>query len=355
MKKNMNTQLLKKLYSIYSPSGKEQKMVRFLCSYINGLPGEISLEKDSFGNLYVTKGSGESYPCLVSHLDQVSHCRHSKDFRAVEAKGILFGYSPSKRRFENLGADDKNGIFICLECLRKYDVLKVVFFREEETGCRGSSRAYMPFFDDVRFVVQPDRKGNSDLITAISFTELCSGEFIREAAPERWGYAENNGLMTDVLTLKENGLEVSCANVSCGYYNAHTDEEITVKKDLQKCLDFVEHLIEDCTAVYVHQGQMHSMIPSSSARRRFTTFCTGTRPCHWKTSAACIPPLFRACLQRTGAGSTRITGWYGTMCRMTRLTTDSCPAMKQMHERTKGYTIKSNTGSTEPEVSPKNQ
>ena len=112
----------------------------------------------------------------------------------------------------------------------------------------------MPFFDDVRFVVQPDRKGNSDLITAISFTELCSGEFIREAAPERWGYAENNGLMTDVLTLKENGLEVSCANVSCGYYNAHTDEEITVKKDLQKCLDFVEHLIEDCTAVYVHQG-----------------------------------------------------------------------------------------------------
>ena len=254
MKKNMNTQLLKKLYSIYSPSGKEQKMVRFLCSYINGLPGEISLEKDSFGNLYVTKGSGESYPCLVSHLDQVSHCRHSKDFRAVEAKGILFGYSPSKRRFENLGADDKNGIFICLECLRKYDVLKVVFFREEETGCRGSSRAYMPFFDDVRFVVQPDRKGNSDLITAISFTELCSGEFIREAAPERWGYAENNGLMTDVLTLKENGLEVSCANVSCGYYNAHTDEEITVKKDLQKCLDFVEHLIEDCTAVYVHQG-----------------------------------------------------------------------------------------------------
>ena len=30
----MNMQLLKKLYSIYSPSGKEQKMVKFLCSYI---------------------------------------------------------------------------------------------------------------------------------------------------------------------------------------------------------------------------------------------------------------------------------------------------------------------------------
>ena len=231
MKKNMNTQLLKKLYNIYSPSGKEQEMIRFLCSYINGLHGNISLQKDSFGNLYVTKGNSESYPCLVSHLDQISHCRHSKDFRVIEAEGILFGYSPSKRRYENLGADDKNGIFICLECLQKYDVIKVVFFREEETGCKGSAQAYMPFFDDVRFVIQPDRRGNSDLITAISFTELCSEKFIREAAPEKWGYAEKNGLMTDVLTLKENGLGVSCVNVSCGYYNPHMDEEITVKKD----------------------------------------------------------------------------------------------------------------------------
>lgn len=49
----MNIQLLKKLYSIYSPSGKEQKMVKFLCSYIKQLPGNISVSKDKFGNLYV--------------------------------------------------------------------------------------------------------------------------------------------------------------------------------------------------------------------------------------------------------------------------------------------------------------
>lgn len=52
----MNIQLLKKLYSIYSPSGKEQKMVKFLCSYIKQLPGNISVSKDKFGNLYVVKG-----------------------------------------------------------------------------------------------------------------------------------------------------------------------------------------------------------------------------------------------------------------------------------------------------------
>ena len=216
----MNTQLLKKLYSIYSPSGKEQKMVKFLCSYIKQLPGNISVSKDNFGNLYVVKGKAETYPCLVSHIDQVSHCKHSKDFKAVETRDIIFGYSPKNRRFENLGADDKNGVFICLECLKKYDAVKVVFFREEETGCRGSSEAVMSFFDDVRFVIQPDRKGNSDLITSIGYSDLCSDQFIDAIEPERWNYKEENGLMTDILALKEKGLEVSCVNVSCGYYNA---------------------------------------------------------------------------------------------------------------------------------------
>ncbi|WP_018669148.1 hypothetical protein [Bacteroides gallinarum] len=248
----MNMQLLKRLYSIYSPSGKEQRMIRFLCSYIRQLPGNISVSKDRFGNLYVVKGKSETYPCLVSHIDQVSHCNHSGDFKAVETRDIIFGYSPGNRRFENLGADDKNGVFICLECLKKYDSIKVAFFREEETGCRGSSEAVMSFFDDVRFIVQPDRKGNSDLITAIGYSELCSGGFIEAIEPEKWNYKEESGLMTDLLALKENGLGVSCINVSCGYYNAHTDEEITVKKDLLKCLLFVGHIIEDCTDVYPH-------------------------------------------------------------------------------------------------------
>ena len=241
----MNTQLLKKLYSIHSPSGKEQNMIRFLRSYIGTLPGNISVSQDRYGNLYVIKGTGENYPCLVSHIDQVAHCHHSKDFKAIETKDIIFGYSPGKRRFENPGADDKNGIFICLECLKKYDTIKIAFFKEEETGCAGSSNAYMPFFNDVRFVIQPDRKGNSDLITSIGFSELCSDEFIKAVKPEEWGYKENNGLLTDVMVLKGNGMGVSCVNLSCGYYNAHSDHEITVKKDLMKGLLFVEHIIED--------------------------------------------------------------------------------------------------------------
>lgn len=85
----MNIQLLKRLYSIYSPSGKEQKMVKFLCSYIRQLPGNISVSKDKFGNLYVVKGEAESYPCLVSHIDQVSHCKHSTGHRTKRIKRYI--------------------------------------------------------------------------------------------------------------------------------------------------------------------------------------------------------------------------------------------------------------------------
>lgn len=42
----------------------------------------------------------------------------------------------------------------------------------------------MSFFDDVRFVIQPDRKGNSDLITNIGYSGLCSDEFIEAIEPE---------------------------------------------------------------------------------------------------------------------------------------------------------------------------
>lgn len=248
----MNTTLLKKLYEIYSPSGNERQIIGFLCSYISHLSGDISLSQDSYGNLYVTKGKNDTYPCLVSHIDQVACCHHSMDFKAVETEDIIFGYSPSMKRLENLGADDKNGIFVCLECLKKFDALKIVFFREEEIGCRGSGTAYMPFFNNVRFVIQPDRQGNSDLITSIGSTGLCSEQFIEAVAPWEWEYNETKGLTTDILALKENGLDVCCVNVSCGYYNAHTDEEITVKEDLQKCLQFVEHIIKDCISVYPH-------------------------------------------------------------------------------------------------------
>lgn len=46
--------------------------------------------------------------------------------------------------------------------------MKVAFFVSEEIGCVGSRNADMGFFEDARFVIEPDRRGYEDLITNIS-------------------------------------------------------------------------------------------------------------------------------------------------------------------------------------------
>ena len=216
-------ELLKKLYKVYSPSGKERTMIKFIWNYTKRITG-TKVETDAAGNLYITKGEAESYPCIVAHLDQVQRL-HSKDFTIVETGEIIFGYSSQNKRQEGLGADDKNGIWIALKCLRKYDSLKLAFFVSEEVGCVGSGKAVMDFFNDCRFVIQPDRRGYQDIINKIGWTSLCSPEFLQAAGYKRFGYRETHGMMTDVQELKERGLQVSCINLSCGYYEPHTAYE----------------------------------------------------------------------------------------------------------------------------------
>lgn len=249
-------ELLKQLYAIHAPSGKEKRIRSFIEGYISQNMDTAHVSVDKTGNLFITKGSVETYPCIVAHLDQVQHY-HSKDFRAIETRDIIFGYSPSKRRQEGLGADDKNGIWIALKCLQKYDAIKIAFFVGEEVGCVGSNAADLTFFEDCRFVIQPDRRGVSDLITQISWENLCSEEFLSDIQPECFGYKPTEGLMTDIEILRENGLSLSCINLSCGYYEPHTDHEFTVKADLENCLSFVRHIIENCTKTYVHQSEPH--------------------------------------------------------------------------------------------------
>lgn len=242
-------ELLKELYSISSPSRKEKRMRKFICDRLKQQGIKFKVYKT--GNVYAVKGSSDSYPCIVSHIDEV-HSSHTKGFTVMQTDDIIFGFDTRTNKYCGIGADDKNGIWICLKCLEEFDTLKCAFFVGEEVGCYGSSRADMSFFEDCRYVLQCDRKGNSDLIRWAGATELCSDEFIAAIDLSSYGYKVTNGMMTDVLALKQHGLSVSCVNISCGYYNPHTNSELTRWSELDKCLEFVQHIIRDCTEVYPH-------------------------------------------------------------------------------------------------------
>jgi hypothetical protein len=243
-------ELLTDLYKVSSPSRKEKDMIRFITARLDAL--SVPYELDKYGNIYATKGKSGTYPCVVAHTDEV-HPKRSKGYEVVNFRNeIIFGYDAHHRHLVGIGADDKNGIWVCLKCLEEYEQMKCVFFMGEEEGCIGSNRANMVFFDDCRYVLQCDRKGNSDIITSISGTELCSDDFLCDIHLSDHGYKVANGLQTDVAVLKKRGLEVSCVNLSCGYYNPHSSEEYTNIEDLYKCYRFVQSVIDNCTETYPH-------------------------------------------------------------------------------------------------------
>lgn len=245
-------ELLKELYKISSPSGNERKMKKFIKDWCKRNIEDYVLQTDNNGNMYIQKGNSETYPCVVAHLDEV-HNSKGKGFRVIESEGIMFGFNIKIKDYVGIGADDKNGIWVALKCLKEYDNIKVAFFVEEERGCVGSSEADMSFFNDVRFVLQCDRKSGTDLITCGCGTDLASEEFLRDICYQDFGYNKENGSLSDVITLVENGVGVSCLNIGCGYYRPHTQFEFTVFPELKNCLNFVQNIIETCISEYPHE------------------------------------------------------------------------------------------------------
>lgn len=244
-------ELLKQLYKVHSPSGKEESMRSFIMKWAKAR--KLDVVKDMRGNLYITKGVSESYPCIVAHMDEV-HANRPKGFKIVVYKdNYILGGDAEILRPVGIGADDKNGIWCALKILEKYDAVKCAFFVQEETGCHGSQFADMKFFNDCRFVLQADRKGGNDFINDASGVQLCDSKFMGLLNMKKYGYKPTNGLMTDVMTLKSRGLEVACANISCGYYNPHTCDEYTNFAELENCLEFMENIVENVTEVCRHK------------------------------------------------------------------------------------------------------
>lgn len=199
------------------------------------------------GNLYATKGTADKYPCVVSHMDTVHDI--GSDLTVLEIDDVLTGFNRHTMTQSGIGGDDKVGVFICLQALEHNDNIKAAFFRDEEVGCGGSYMADIDFFEDCRFVLQCDRRGNSDFVINASGVKLSNDLFQSDVYPilKKYGYSFANGAMTDVMALKQSGIKCSMANMSCGYYNPHMDNEFVVVHDVFVTLDMVLDIIHELT------------------------------------------------------------------------------------------------------------
>ena len=242
-------ELLKSLYSINSKSGKEAEIKAFVLDYIARIE-DVVVEEDDFGNLFIRKGGVEPSPCVVAHLDEV----HDVECRVVVEDGDMLYATDATGERLGLGADDKNGIWIALRLLEQKSALRVALFVHEEklgelAGCRGSRACDLSRFDDATCLLQCDRRGNSDLVTiGKGDIMLCREGFFPADLLARYGYCAVPGGRTDVVALRERGLEKDCCNISCGYYNAHKSDEYTIFSHLQNALAFVSELIDSLSA-----------------------------------------------------------------------------------------------------------
>ena len=239
-------ELLKSLYRINSKSGKETEIKAFVLDYVARIEGVVA-EEDGFGNLFIRKGCAEQSPCVVAHLDEV----HDVEDRVVVEDGDMLYATNADGERVGLGADDKNGVWMALRLLEQKESLRVALFVEEErlgelAGCRGSRACDLGRFDDATCLLQCDRKGNSDVVTiGKGGISLCREGFIAAELLDKFGYSTVPGGRTDVVALRERGLEKDCCNIGCGYYNAHRSDEYTLFSHLQNALAFVSEVVDN--------------------------------------------------------------------------------------------------------------
>jgi tripeptide aminopeptidase len=235
-------ELLIEILSIQTTSGNEFDMIAYIHRFCReNVPSAEIVIKNS--NIYITKGKAEAYPCIVAHTDTV-HDIH-KFYKVFEDDNCLFAFNSESGKQVGVGGDDKVGIWLALEMLIMKDNIKCAFFHSEEIGCIGSSDADMDWFKDVGYCLQGDRRGSNDFVNNIS-GKLFSKAFSKNVAPilKEYGYKETSGSITDVGQLADNGIGVCVANMSCGYYEPHSDEEIVEFLDSNNCLNMMDMLVK---------------------------------------------------------------------------------------------------------------
>lgn len=230
---------------------------------------DVIFYEDHIGNIIARRGEGP-YPTFCCHLDTVHKITKNYVVEKHEVKQYTSkrrGKKKSRKKTydgvqdylytsaQGIGGDDKCGIYGCLELMRSLRNVKAMFFVQEECGTIGARGIELSEFEDSAYLIELDRRGNSDIIMDYNFSETISPKF-EEVLEQQMGddWEQADGTFTDVMILAERGVGISAINVSCGYYKAHTKEEYISWKDLNKsiafCFDLAQALGQD---VYSHE------------------------------------------------------------------------------------------------------
>lgn len=177
----------------------------------------------------VTIGDGFVYAqgkfpvLLVAHMDTV----HENLPTTIVHDGDIIS-SPN-----GIGGDDRCGIYMILEIIKKYHC-SVLFCEDEEKGMIGAEKFINTELADslvgqFNYIIEFDRKGSNDAV----FYE-CANEEFEEFITKEF-YKTEWGSFSDISTVAP-FLGCAAVNLSCGYYKAHTKDEYVVFSEMKESM-----------------------------------------------------------------------------------------------------------------------
>lgn len=194
---------------------------------------EISAIIDDAGFLYV-RGSNV---LLTAHMDTV-HKELVKQVVVEKHNDKTIVSSP-----QGIGGDDRCGVYMILEILRKTELRPtIIFCEDEEVGGVGSNKFcktdYITELTEIKFAIELDRANANDLVYYD-----CGNEEFMEFCTKITGYKTAYGSFSDICHFSPE-LDVASVNISCGYYNQHTTKEYVVLEEMEATIEKVIKLLE---------------------------------------------------------------------------------------------------------------
>lgn len=167
---------------------------------------------------------------VVAHMDTVFE---EKPKRILYKQNADMIFNPDG----GLGGDDRCGIYAILQLLEKHRPY-VLFTEDEEIGCIGASKAVKQLdIPDIKYIIEFDRRGKDDCV----FYDCGNEKFMDYV--ESFGFKTNYGTCSDISILGS-AWNIASVNLSCGYYNEHTEKEYIIFSQLLKTIERANKMLK---------------------------------------------------------------------------------------------------------------
>lgn len=208
---------------------------------------------DEDGFLYA---KGDVPVLLVAHMDTVHKQQCSQ---IIKLDGKMSSH-------QGIGGDDRCGIFIIANIVKKYHC-SVLLCEDEEIGTVGARKFTQTDYInslDVNFMIEFDRRGNND---AVFYT--CDNKDFTNHVLEHTGFKEAIGSFTDISVLMPSS-KLCGVNLSSGYYNAHTTDEYVIYDEMFDTINAAKALIEaECEKPFEYIAKKYPTYGSGNYTRSY--------------------------------------------------------------------------------------